>query len=165
MTASASPMLRDDELLIEREFDAPVALVYRLWESRDHMLRWWGPEKFTCIDLDWELTPGARWRAVMASKEYGRRVSRMGGAVREVERNKRIVFTFAWDADSGPPMDTVITVTFEEKDGKTIQRFHQVGLPDVATRDNHIGGWNSLLNKQQLYVENVAIADQKGLRT
>ena len=38
-------LLRDDELLITREFDAPVALVFRLWESRDHMLRWWGPEK------------------------------------------------------------------------------------------------------------------------
>ena len=37
---TTKPALRDDELLIEREFDAPVALVFRLWESPDHMIRW-----------------------------------------------------------------------------------------------------------------------------
>jgi uncharacterized protein YndB with AHSA1/START domain len=61
--AQALEQVRDDELLIERTFDAPAALVYRLWESRDHMLRWWGPEKFTAIGLDWELTPGRPWRS------------------------------------------------------------------------------------------------------
>ena len=44
--------LRDDELLSEREFNAPVALVFRLWENRDHVLRCWGPEKFTAIEKD-----------------------------------------------------------------------------------------------------------------
>jgi hypothetical protein len=32
-------------------------------------------------------------------------------------------------------------------------------------RDSHIVGWNSLFNKQQLYVENIAIAEEAGLRT
>ena len=58
--------IRDDELMIEREFDAPLALVYRLWEDRDHMLRWWGPEEFTVLELDWDLTPGRPWRGAMA---------------------------------------------------------------------------------------------------
>ena len=31
-------------------------------------------------------------------------------------------------------------------------------------RDSHVGGWNSLFNKQQLYVENFAVAERKGLR-
>lgn len=53
-----------------------------MWESRDHMIRWWGPEIFTCIDLDWELTPGRPWRAVMASKQFSRKISRMGGVIR-----------------------------------------------------------------------------------
>jgi uncharacterized protein YndB with AHSA1/START domain len=47
--------LRENEVLIEREFNASIFLVFRLLESRDHMLRWWGPEKFTAIALDWEL--------------------------------------------------------------------------------------------------------------
>jgi len=82
---------RDDELLIQRTFDAPVALVFRLWEDRDHMIRWWGPEKFTCTALDWEMTPGRGWHSTMAAKDWG--MTGMGGVIREVERNKRIVFT------------------------------------------------------------------------
>lgn len=153
---------RDDELLIEREFDAPPALVFRLWESRDHMLRWWGPEKFTTVELDWELTPGRPWRGAMTSKQLG--LSRFGGVIREVERNSRIVFSFQWDADSGRDLDTLVTVTFAEKDGKTIQSFHQTPFSSVGIRDSHISGWNSLFNKQQLYVENIALAEQKGVR-
>lgn len=153
---------RDDELLIERTFDAPVALVYRLWEDRDHMLRWWGPEAFTTVELDWALTPGRPWRGAMTSKQYG--LSRFSGEIREVDRNRRIVFTFQWDNESGRDPDTLVTVTFAEKDGGTIQMFHQAPFARVESRDSHVGGWNSLFNKQQIYVENVAIAEQKGLR-
>ncbi|MDQ6438204.1 SRPBCC domain-containing protein [Mesorhizobium sp. LHD-90] len=155
--------IRDDELLIEREFDAPATLVFRLWEDRDHMLRWWGPEEFTTIELDWELTPGRPWRGAMTSKQYG--LSRFGGVIREVERNRRIVFTFRWDDDPEQYLDTVATMTLAEKDGKTVQTFHQALFSTVAIRDSHIGGWNSLFNKQQIYVENIAVAEREGLHT
>jgi uncharacterized protein YndB with AHSA1/START domain len=155
--------LRDEELLIEREFDAPLALVFRLWESRDHMLRWWGPEKFTTTELDWELTPGRPWRGAMVSKQYG--LSRFGGVIRDVERLRRIVFTFQWDEGSGRDLDTLVTVSFAEKGGRTVQSFHQAPFSSVAIRDSHVGGWNSLFNRQQAYVENIAVAEEKGLRT
>jgi uncharacterized protein YndB with AHSA1/START domain len=155
--------LRDDELLIEREFDAPLALVFRLWEDRDHVLRWWGPEGFTTIELDWSLRPGQPWHGAMVSKQYG--VSKFSGAIREVEKNKRIVFTFRWDEDSAQHLDTIVTVTFAEKDGRTIQTFHQTPFSSVAARDSHVGGWSSLFNKQRIYVENVAVAERSGLRT
>jgi uncharacterized protein YndB with AHSA1/START domain len=142
--------LRENELLIEREFDAPLPLVFRLWESRDHMLRWWGPELFTAIELDWELTPGRAWRGAMTSKQYG--LSRFGGVIREVQKNK------------GRDRDTLVTVTFAEKDGNTLQTFHQAPFSSVASRDSHVGGWNSLFNKQQIYVENIAVAEQHGFR-
>ena len=150
---------RDDELRLDRTFEAPLGLVWRLWENRDHMIRWWGPEVFTCIELDWELTPGRPWRAMMTSKQYNRRVSRMGGVIKEVTKNKRIVFTFRWLEDSGYDVDTIVTVEFAEIDGKTVQSFRQTPFSTVADRDNHVGGWNSLINKQQLYAENVAIAE------
>ncbi len=153
--------LRDDELLIDRAFDAPLELVWRLWESRDHMIRWWGPEIFTCLELDWELKPGRKWRAMMASKEYQRQISRMGGMIKEVEKHRRIVFSFAWDQDTGFDMDTLVTVTFSEKDGMTTQSFHQTPFSSPELRDSHVGGWNSLFNKQQRYAENVATAEGK----
>lgn len=152
--------LRDDELLIERSFDAPLALLFRLWEERDHVLRWWGPEEFTTTELDWALVPGRPWRGAMASKQYG--VSRFGGVIREVERDRRIVFTFQWDSGPGDHPETLVTVTFAERDGKTLQTFHQAPFDSVESRDSHVGGWNSLFNRQQLYVENTAVAEREG---
>lgn len=150
---------RDDDLRLDRTFQAPLELVWRLWEDRDHMIRWWGPEIFTCIELDWALTPSRPWRAMMASRQFNKKISRMSGVIKEVEKHKRIVFTFAWDEDSGRDMDTVVTVTFSEKNGATVQSFHQTPFSNVEARDNHVGGWNSLLNKQQLYADNLATAE------
>lgn len=152
--------IRDDALLIERMFDAPRALVFRLWAERDHVMRWWGPEAFTTTEFDWALVPGRPWRGAMASKQYG--VSRFGGVIREVERDRRIVFTFQWDSGSGPHPETLVTVTFAERDGQTVQTFHQAPFDSVESRDSHVGGWNSLFNRQQLYVENTAVAEREG---
>ena len=151
--------LGDDELLITREFDAPLALVWRIWEDPDHMIRWWGPEGFTCTSLDVDFRPGGAWRIAMVSDAYGE--SRSGGRFREIEKGKRIVFTFAWDESSGEGNETTITVTFEERDGKTIQRFHQAPFTSVESRDSHVGGWNSLFNKEQAYAEDLARRERR----
>lgn len=151
-----------DALRLDRTFEAPLPLVWQLWERRDHMIRWWGPEKFTCLELDWELTPGRPWSAMMASKAYDRRVSRMGGVIREVVPQTRLSFTFAWDVDSGRDLVTLVEVHLTEHHGRTVQSFRQSPFSTVAIRDSHVGGWNSLLNKQQQYAEDVFIAISKG---
>lgn len=154
--------IRDDELLIERAFAAPATLVFRLWEDRDHVMRWWGPERFTATELDWSLTPGRPWHGAMASQEYG--LSRFGGVIREVVKNRRIVFTFRWRSESVDDLETLVSVDFTERDGKTIQTFHQAPFSSLASRDSHVGGWNSLFNKQQTYVENFAVAERETAR-
>ena len=58
----------------------------------------------------------------------------------------------------------VVTVTFSEREDRTIQTFHQTPFSTVAIRDSHVGGWTSLFNKQQIYVENIALAVEKGLK-
>ena len=60
--------LADDELLITRTFDAPVALVFRLWTEPAHMRRWWGPKDFTCTAVELDFRPGGAWRACI---EFG----------------------------------------------------------------------------------------------
>ena len=57
--------------------------------------------------------------------------NRFGGVYREIEQDRRLVFTFAWDND-GPSagVEILVTITFEERDGKTIQTFHQRPLPE-----------------------------------
>jgi uncharacterized protein YndB with AHSA1/START domain len=156
MSATAeSRTLADDELLVTRVFDAPVSLVFRLWESPEHRVRWWAPKDFTCSHFEADFRPGGIWRAAIVGQGYGE--SWMGGVFREIERDRKIVFTFAWeDGRDQPGVETLVTVTFHEQDGKTVQSFHQCPLLTVEARDSHIAGWNETFDRQQAYAEGLA---------
>ncbi|MEQ9815235.1 MAG: SRPBCC domain-containing protein [Azospirillaceae bacterium] len=147
--------LADDELLITRTLDAPVTLVFRIWEEREHMVRWLGPKDFICTHLEMDFRPGGRWRACIESAAYGE--SWMGGEYKEIERDRRIVYSFAWeDGRDQPGVDTLITVTFREENGHTVQSFHQAPFLTVESRDSHVGGWNECLDREQAYAERLA---------
>jgi uncharacterized protein YndB with AHSA1/START domain len=152
---SGSP-LADDELLIVRVFDAPPALVFRLWEDPEHRARWWGPKGHACTYLKQDFRPGGAWRACITSP---RGDSWQSGVFREIERDRRIVFTFVWDAGPSAGVETVITITLAAQNGKTIQTFHQTPFASVERRDSHVVGWSLLLDCEQAYVEAFAQGD------
>jgi uncharacterized protein YndB with AHSA1/START domain len=145
--------LRDDELFITRTFDAPLSVVWRMWQDREHMIRWWGPEGFTVTDLEHDFRPGGAWRVGMTSA-YPKSWS--GGKFLEIEPMQRIVLSFAWEDGSGGPTETTITVQFEERAGRTTQHFHQTPFPTAEYRDGHVAGWNSLFNKEEQYAAALA---------
>lgn len=160
MTVQANARkLADHELLITRTFDAPISLVFHLWERPEHMKQWLGPKNFTCTSVELDFRPGGVWRACIVSEAYGE--SWMGGRFREIEKDKRIVYTFAWeDGRDQPGVETLITVTFAEEDGKTVQSFHQAPFLHVEARDSHIVGWNQSFDREQTYAESLAKGEQ-----
>ena len=145
----------NDELLITRTFNAPASLLFTLWSKSEHMRRWMGPGNFTCPEVHIDFRVGGAYRVMITSPEHGE--SRFGGVYREIKRDKRIVFTFAWDND-GPSagVETLVTITFEEHDGKTVQTFHQRPFPHVERRDRHVNGWNGVFDKLEAYVTKLA---------
>jgi uncharacterized protein YndB with AHSA1/START domain len=107
--------VRDDELLIERTFDAPATLLFALWTDPAHFRRWMGPASFDCPQAEIDLRVGGRYRAMIRSAEHGE--NWFAGVYREIVPGRRLVFTFAWDND-GPSagVETLVTITFEERD-------------------------------------------------
>ncbi len=154
MAGRTEPQMRDDELFITREFTAPLSLIWRLWEDSDHMRRWWGPEGFHILSLDADFRPGGRWRVHMTSSQFGESFSH--GEFKSITPQTEIVFTFAWEEAARESTETLVTVTFDEKDGVTRQHFHQTPFATVEDRNSHIAGWNSLFNKEQRYAEALA---------
>lgn len=153
---SANP-LADNELFLVRAFDAPIALVFRLWEDPVHRARWWGPKGFTCKHLEQDFRAGGAWRACISSPTAGD--SWHGGVFREIERDRRIAFTFTWDAGPAAGVETLVIVTFAEQNGCTLQTFHQTPFTSVERRDSHVVGWSQLLDSQQAYVESIPQGD------
>lgn len=146
-----SAELADDELLISRTFDAPASLVFAMWSDPEHMKNWMGPESFECPVVEMDFRIGGAYRALIRSKEHGD--NWFGGVYREIEPDRRLVFTFAWDND-GPSagVETLVTITFRESGGKTVQTFHQSPFLNVERRDSHVGGWTSAFNKEEAYL-------------
>ena len=150
-----SARLADDDLIIRRTFDAPVSLVFSLWSEARHMRQWMGPRGFACCAAEIDFRVGGTYRVMIRSPEHGE--NWFGGVYREIEKDRRLVFTFAWDND-GPSagVEMLVTITFEECDGRTVQTFHQTRFLNAEARDRHMGGWNSAFDKQQAYANQLA---------
>lgn len=136
----------DTELLIERSFAAPAALVFALWSRPEHMVRWMGPHDFDCPMAELDFRVGGRYRVLIRSAVHGE--NWFHGVYREIEQDRRLVFTFAWD-NTGPSagLETLISITLTEQDGRTLQRFHQAKFDNRDQRDRHAEGWSQTFDK------------------
>ena len=148
-------MTTDLDLTITRVFDAPRDLVFEVWTNPDHLARWWGPTGFTAESVTVNLTEGGGWRTFIRSEEYGvERWTR--GVYHEINRPERLVFSFAWEEPEGVPgHDTLVTVLFEERDGKTEMTFHQEIFETVEDRDGHDHGWRASFDDLDGYFKEV----------
>jgi uncharacterized protein YndB with AHSA1/START domain len=150
-----SARLDDDELLITRTFNAPASLLFALWSKPEHMKQWMGPANFTCREAQIDFRVGGAYRVMITSPKHGE--SRFSGVYREIAQDSRIVFTFLWE-NHGPSAgaEMLVTITFEEHDGKTVQTFHQRPFLTVERRDSHVDGWNQAFGKLETYVAKLA---------
>jgi uncharacterized protein YndB with AHSA1/START domain len=75
------------------------------------------------------------------------------GVYREVVEPERLVFTHVWlDAEGKPGKETLVTITFTERDGKTELTLHQTGFKTVESRDGHQKGWTSTFDRLADYL-------------
>jgi uncharacterized protein YndB with AHSA1/START domain len=104
----------DNEILIEREFDAPRELVWEALTTPEHMFKWFNPVGTTLTECEADLRPGGRYRNVWTRDDF---TLVMGGEFREVEKPRRIVNT---ESMEGYPGESVNEVTLEEtQNGRT----------------------------------------------
>jgi uncharacterized protein YndB with AHSA1/START domain len=151
MSASLKPpaLAHEDELIIEREFDAPRAAVFKAWTDPAALALWFCPEGCDAPFQRFDPRVGGSYRVCLRGKESGTEWW-MQGEFLEIVPPERIVLTHVWDdVARRPDEDSVITVRFEDLGGRTRMHFHQVRFVSVAERDDHRGGWNSCFNRLQ----------------
>lgn len=150
MSASIHPA-SERELVIERVLDAPRELVFKVWTQAEHIAHWWGPKDFSAPFARMDARPGGAYRVCIRSGEGSDYWIR--GVFREVVEPSRLVFTWAWEDDDGRPgHETLVTVTLEERDGRTHFTFHQAVFESVESRDSHEGGWTECFDRMQAYL-------------
>jgi uncharacterized protein YndB with AHSA1/START domain len=53
-------------------------------------------------------------------------------------------------------VETLVTITFQERGGKTVQTFHQRPFLNVERRNSHVQGWTSAFDKLESYATTTA---------
>jgi uncharacterized protein YndB with AHSA1/START domain len=147
-----------EPVTLTRVFDAPVDTVWRAWTDPGPFSRWWGPKNFTGGSSAMDVRVGGRLHHVMRApdgKEYW-----STGVYREVVPKERLVFTDAFaDADGNPvpasyyglkgnwPPELLVTLTFQEEDGKTSMTLTHEGFPEGDEAMMAEVGWSQSLDK------------------
>jgi uncharacterized protein YndB with AHSA1/START domain len=105
------------ELVVTRTFDAPARIVYEAWTTADLFKRWWTPKSFglTVLSCEMDVRVGGGYRLVIKAPGRPEPMAFFGKYI-EVTPGSRIV----WSNEEGEGEGAVTTVTFEEKDGKTL---------------------------------------------
>lgn len=153
-TAGAS----HEHFVIERSFDAPASLVFRVWTEPEHFSRWIAPEGYSIPFCEIDLRVGGKLKFAMRGP--GGEDHWCGGEYLEIDPPRRIVSTdYFSDADGkilepaaiglpeGWPAVNQVTITFREEGGRTHVRVDQPMVSLALAKS--IGadmGWNSSLN-------------------
>ncbi len=126
MTLSSSTRAKvtlptDEQILIEREFDAPRHLVYEAFTTPELVKRWWHAKRGEVTLVEIDLRVGGRWRYVMVTPD-GTEVG-FHGEYQEVVPDERLISTEVYEGlpegVSEKDAATLNTTTFGEADGRT----------------------------------------------
>jgi uncharacterized protein YndB with AHSA1/START domain len=145
------------EILVNRVFDVPRALVFEAWSTPQHLSRWWGPAGFSLPFCELDLRRGGAFNLVMRGPD-GREYP-MDGVIHEVVRPERIVFSAVIDRAT---KDEVLTiVTFAEEAGKTRLTVRQTVPQDPASARGQATGWSESLGRlEAMLAADVGTADE-----
>ncbi len=131
----------DRELVTTRMIDGPARLVFEAWTKPDLMMRWWTPKSFGIAFLTCEIDArtGGSYRFVFGHPASEQPMAFFGRYL-EVTPPVRLVWTNDEEEDGA-----VTTVTFDEKDGRTLVVVHDL-FPSKAALDGAIesgstGAW------------------------
>jgi len=109
--------MSDREIVVTRAFNAPARIVFDAWTKPELLKQWWAPKSFglTLLSCEADVRVGGTYRLVFRHDAFPEPMAFYGRYL-EVTPHSRLVWTNEEGADGG----AVTTVTFEEKDGKTL---------------------------------------------
>jgi uncharacterized protein YndB with AHSA1/START domain len=121
----------DLEIIITREFEAPIALVFDVMTKPEHVSKWFAP--FTCelTECSIDLRVGGTYHIVFVAED-GTECS-FRGTYLEVERPTRTVQT--WLFEGWPDAHAVESMELREADGVTTLT-DKMAFRDKAGRDH-----------------------------
>lgn len=149
---------KENSLVITRVFDAPREMVWKAWTDAENVKHWWGPTGFTAPSCSIDLRIGGQWLFCMRSPEGQDYWAT--GTYKEIVDGEKLVFTDCFADEAGHvvpathygmpdniPLEMLVTVKFEDYDGKTRMTVQHDGLPIGNMTEGAGQGWNTSFDK------------------
>lgn len=151
------------ELKIERVFDAPPDLVFDTLvdpnaqeELHSGQVPGWG-----LVKSEMDLRVGGTWDILFGPEDGKGEPDRLHSVFTEIDRPRRLAYDFSmYVGEWGRTIDSTVTYTFEEQDGKTLLTIVQSGFETEADRDAFMGGTPGFIDSLQRVV--AARVDRQG---
>jgi uncharacterized protein YndB with AHSA1/START domain len=126
------------ELVVTRTFNGPARMVFEAWTKPELFRRWWVPKSIgvSLLSCEMDVRVGGGYRLEFAH-EASKPMAFFGRYI-EVTPHSRLVWTNE-ESDDG----AVTTVTFEERDGKTLLVLHELH-PSKEALDGAMAGMEGM---------------------
>lgn len=143
-------MKTEASLEIRRVIKAPRDRVYAAWTDPEQLRQWFGPENVRTREIVAQTWVGGKFRWDLINPE-GEEMT-VEGEYRELQRGRKIVFTWQWqDDENWENHNSIVTIELADAaDGTEVRLLHE-RLPSEDSRDRHNEGWTSLLNKLETF--------------
>ena len=111
------------ELITTRTFSGPARIVFEAWTTPKLFKRWWAPKSMgvSLRSCEMDVRVGGKYGLVFSHPDAPEPMKFFGRYL-EVIPHSRLVWTNEEGGDNGQ----VTTVTFEERDGKTLLVMHDL---------------------------------------
>lgn len=134
------------DLKIERLIDATPQEVYDAFTQEDAHREWYleGPNGIVRVDAN-DVSVGGTQNIAFGTADG--EIYREINIFSEVDEPNRLAYTSTFIFPDGNSFETNLVITFEAQDSKTLFTIVQTGYPDEETRDAHLNGWPSFLDR------------------
>lgn len=109
------------ELTISRTLDAPRALVWKAWSTKEHIEKWWCPKPWRAEFSGFDMHAGGAFDCQMSGPEGARHA--VYGSILDVVPASRIVFTdmllAGWRPAPAPFLGFTAIFTMEDEGART----------------------------------------------
>jgi uncharacterized protein YndB with AHSA1/START domain len=146
------------ELDLERDYRAPVGVVWDAWTRPEMLRQWWGPEKTFVPECEMDLRVGGRIHVVMEAGEamgkYQGTRWPMTGTFTRIEEPSALSYDARSWTEGEEETSTIHhtnDITLEERDGTTTVRLHvtitQIGAKAKMAAFGMKWGYKAQLDK------------------
>jgi len=98
---SLGPSIGEQEIVMERQFNAPRTLMFQVFTRAEHLKRWWAPPPYTLPVCTIDLRSGGIWHYCMRGPEGQDQWAR--AVYREIVPPEKLVYTTTFADEHANP--------------------------------------------------------------